>query len=390
MMLILIMGVWSSGLRNAANLDPGFDPAPLQFFSLDPARDGLAPNQSAALYTGLAQRLARLPGVESATLADQPPLNLTVANSSVSVPSVPAGSRESVHPVAFLSIGPGYFATLGAPLVRGAEFSERDLGLDAAPSDILPAVINQTAAKDLFGGADPLGRRIRQDAEGVQRTFQVTGVVRYDRQSLAVNRPVATIFLPLTRHDLRRGSQSGTIVLLRARTHLDGAAIRRELASIDPNLTMFNPQTMREFLAATNRVVQTGIAFTSGVGLFGLLLACVGLAGVTAQAVERRRKEIGIRMALGARPPQVLRLVMREGAVMISAGAAFGFAGAYGISRVLAAASAQMAEIIGWSTGDRAFIMGLPLLLVSLAAIACYLPARRSISLDPLVALREE
>jgi predicted permease len=390
MMLILIMGVWSSGLRNAANLDPGFDPAPLQFFSLDPARDGLAPNQSAALYTGLAQRLARLPGVESATLADQPPLNLTVANSSVSVPSVPAGSRESVHPVAFLSIGPGYFATLGAPLVRGAEFSERDLGLDAAPSDILPAVINQTAAKDLFGGADPLGRRIRQDAEGVQRTFQVTGVVRYDRQSLAVNRPVATIFLPLTRNDLRRGAQSGTIVLVRARTHLDGATIRRELALIDPNLTMFNPQTMREFLAAANRVIQTATAFTTGVGLFGLALACVGLAGVTAQAVERRRKEIGIRMALGARPPQVLRLVMREGAVMISAGAAFGFVGAYGISRALAAASAQMAEIIGWSTGNRALVVGVPLLLVSLAAIACYLPARRSISLDPLVALREE
>jgi len=390
MMLILIMGFWSSGLRNAANLDPGFDPAPLQFFSLDPARDGLAPNQSAALFTGLAQRLARLPGVESVTLADQPPLNLTVANRSVSVPPVPSGSRESVHAVAFMSIGPGYFATLGAPLVRGAEFSERDLGLDAAPSNILPAVINQTAAKDLFGGADPLGRRIRQDAGDVQRTFQVTGVVRYDRQSLVVNRPVATIFLPLTRYDFRRGSQSGTIVLLRARTHLDGATVRRELASIDPHLTMFNPQTMREFLAAANRVVQSGIGFTSGVGLFGLLLACVGLAGVTAQAVERRHKEIGIRMALGARPPQVMRLVMREGSVMISAGAAFGFAGAYGISRVLAAASAQMAEIFGWSSGNRALTVGIPLLLVSLAAIACYLPARRSSSLDPLVALREE
>ncbi|MGB7723034.1 MAG: ADOP family duplicated permease [Bryobacteraceae bacterium] len=390
MMLILIMGVWSGGLRNAANLDPGFAAAPLQFFSLDPARDGLTPDQSAAVFTGFAQRLARLPGVEGVTLADRPPLTPAIANSSVSVPSVPAGSRVSVHPVAFLSIGPGYFATLGASLVRGVEFSERDLGREAAPSDILPAVINQTAAKDLFGGADPLGRRIRQDAEGVQRTFQVIGVVRYDRRSLAVNRPVATIFLPFTRKDLRRGSQSGTIVLLRARTHLVGASIRRELASINPNLTMFNPQTMREFLAAWNRVVQTAIAFTSGVGLFGLLLACVGLAGVTAQAVERRRKEIGIRMALGARPPQVVRLVMREGAVMISAGAAVGFAGAYGISRVMAAASAQVAEIIGWSTGNRALTVGIPLLLVSLAAIACYLPARRSISLDPLVALREE
>jgi putative ABC transport system permease protein len=86
----------------------------------------------------------------------------------------------------------------------------------------------------------------------------------------------------------------------------------------------------------------------------------------------------------------VRRLVMREGVVMISAGAAFGFAGAYGISRVLAAASAQMAEIFGWSTGDRALTVGIPLLLVGLAAIACYLPARKSSSLDPLVALREE
>src|ERR1019366_7306677 len=135
----------------------------------------------------------------SVALADQPPLNLTVPNSAVSVPS--GGSRESVHRVALLSIGPGYFATLGAPLVRGAEFADRDSGLDAAPSNILPAVINQTAAKDLFGDADPLGRRIRQDAGDVQRTFQVTGVVRYDRQSLVVNRPVATIFLPLTRYD---------------------------------------------------------------------------------------------------------------------------------------------------------------------------------------------
>jgi predicted permease len=389
MMLILIMGVWSGGLRNAASFDPGFDPAPLQFFSLDPVRDGLTPNQSASVFTGLGPRLVRHPGVAGVALAEQPPLNPAVPDRSVSVPSVPAGSRESVHAVAFLNVGPGYFATLGVPLVRGTEFSERDLGSDPAPGDILPAVINQTAARDLFGNADPLGRRIRQDAGDGQRTFQVTGVVRYDRQVL-LPKPVATIFLPLTRTSLRRGPQSGTIVLLRGRTHLDSDAIGRELASINPNLTVFNPQTMREFLDTWNRLARTGTGFTTGVGLFGLLLACVGLAGVTAQAVERRRKEIGIRMALGARPSQVLRLVMREGAVMISAGAAFGFAGAYGISHALAAASAQMAEIIGWSSENRALTAGIPLLLVSLALIACYLPARRSTSLDPLVALREE
>jgi ABC-type antimicrobial peptide transport system permease subunit len=180
------------------------------------------------------------------------------------------------------------------------------------------------------------------------------------------------------------------IVVLRGHTHLHDAAIGRELASIDPNLTMFDARSMRDFLASLDRVAKNGTAFTSGVGIFGLLLACIGLAGVTAQTVARRRKEIGIRMALGATPPQVLRLVMREGAFMILAGAAFGCGGAYAISRALATASAQMAEIIGWSAGDRALTLGVPLLLVSLAMIACYLPARRSTSLDPVIALREE
>ena len=390
MMLILIMEVWSSGLRNAANREPGFDPAPLQFFSLDPVRDGLPPAQCASLLTGLARRLQRLPGVDSVTLTDRPPLSQAFPDSTVSVPSLGAESGESVHSVAFQMIGPAYFATLGVPLLRGGEFSERDLRSDPAPADALPAVINQTAAKDLFGNADPLGRRIRQDIGDAQRILQVTGVVRYDQSSLMVNRPVATIFLPLTQTDLRRGPQSGMIVVLRGHTHSHDAAIGRELASIDPNLTMFDARSMRDFLASLDRVAKNGRSFASGVGIFGLLLASIGLAGVTAQTVERRRKEIGIRIALGATPPQVLRLVMREGAFMILAGATIGFAGASAISRGLAAASAQMAEIIGWSTANRALTVGIPLVLVSLAAIACYLPARRSVSLDPLVALREE
>src|ERR1022692_4883694 len=116
-------------------------------------------------------------------------------------------------------------------------------------------------------------------------------------------------------------AQSGTIVVLRGQTHLSDAAIARGLAAIDRNLNMFEARSMREFLASLDRVAKNGTSFASGVGIFGLLLASIGLAGVTAQTVERRRKEIGIRIALGATPPQVLRLVMREGAFMILAGA---------------------------------------------------------------------
>src|SRR5260370_12988419 len=125
-------------------------------------------------------------------------------------------------------------------------------------------------------------------------------------------------------------------------------------------------------------------------GLFALILACVGLAGVSAQAVVRRRKEIGIRMALGAQRRQVLRLVMKEGAAMALIGSAFGVAGAYGLPRVLASASAQFSQAIALSVTDPLRILGAPLLLIALAAIACYFPARRSATTDPTAAPRAE
>jgi putative ABC transport system permease protein len=125
------------------------------------------------------------------------------------------------------------------------------------------------------------------------------------------------------------------------------------------------------------------------VGMFALILACVGLAGVTAQSVVRRRKEIGIRMALGARGPQVLRLVMKEAAAMILVGSVLGIAGAAALVRLLLWASASFATMSPANI-EPAQVVGAPLLLIAVAAIACYLPARRSATIDPLTALREE
>jgi putative ABC transport system permease protein len=147
---------------------------------------------------------------------------------------------------------------------------------------------------------------------------------------------------------------------------------------------------MREHLAQFDRAVQYATAIYTVNGLFALILACVGLAGVSAQAVVRRRKEIGIRMALGAQRRQVLRLVMKEGAAMALIGSALGLAGAFGLTRVLASVSAQFAQTIALSVTDPLRILGAPSLLLTLAAISCYLPARRSATIDPLKALREE
>jgi ABC-type antimicrobial peptide transport system permease subunit len=124
--------------------------------------------------------------------------------------------------------------------------------------------------------------------------------------------------------------------------------------------------------------------------VFGLILAAIGLAGVTAYAVARRYKEIGIRMALGATRAQVLRLVMREGAVLVAVGSALGFVGAMLVSRALASMTAELARAFGASTGDPLLLVGAPLLLGGLAILACYLPARRATTIDPLAALRQE
>jgi ABC-type antimicrobial peptide transport system permease subunit len=207
---------------------------------------------------------------------------------------------------------------------------------------------------------------------------------------MLMGRPIPTVFVPLTAKDLEHGAAEGTTVVVRARTQVGIAELRRELAAIDSRLTLFHPQTLPEYLAESDRLGSKIAAFYSPVGVFGLLLACLGLAGVTAHTVQRRSKEIGIRMALGAQRSQVLRLVMGEGAVMVAAGTALGFAAATAFVRVLSAGSVQMAQLIGPVASNPALTVGVPAFLVAFAAIACYVPARRAATIDPLAALRED
>jgi ABC-type antimicrobial peptide transport system permease subunit len=152
---------------------------------------------------------------------------------------------------------------------------------------------------------------------------------------------------------------------------------------------MVNVQTMDEYLAQFSQALEYVTAIYGTVGMFALILACVGLAGVTAQAVVRRRKEIGIRMALGARRPQVLRLVMKEAGAMVLVGSVLGIAGAVALVRVFLWASASIGPL-NPGVLEPAEVVGPPLLLIAVAAIACYLPARRSATIDPVAALRDE
>ncbi len=270
------------------------------------------------------------------------------------------------------------------PLLRGRDLNESDQKL---ASGAIPVLLNETAALDLFGQDGPLGRTLRDDLH----TYTVIGVTRDIKSAFMMAKPVPTVFVPLTAQSLGADpAWQGATVIVRGAGGNTVADVSNAIVSLDPHLSVFNVGGMNDRLDQFNTIVRFASAMYGGIGVFGLILASIGLAGVTAYAVARRRKEIGIRMALGARSSQVLRLVMKEGAVMVALGSALGFAGAVLVSRVLSAITFQLSQLFDKGTRDPKLLIGAPLLLASLAMLACYLPARRSARIDPLTALRDE
>jgi ABC-type antimicrobial peptide transport system permease subunit len=277
-------------------------------------------------------------------------------------------------------------------MLAGREFTERDQRIEA-PEDgsntvPLPAVLNESAARALFGNANAIGQRI---TEGKQ-AYEVVGLVRDLKHGMADDDdPASVMYLPLTRRDFASPPPGGITIMVRSNAGADAlGGIRREIASIDPNLGIFDVRTLAEHLELSRAYMRVALDTYGGMGVFGLILAAIGLAGVTAYAVARRRKEIGIRMALGARKAQVLRLVLREGVALVIVGSALGFLGAMAVVRVLSSLTSLFADSFNVSVNDPLLVVGAPALLGALAMIACYLPARKSARIDPLKTLREE
>ena len=275
----------------------------------------------------------------------------------------------------------------GVPLVSGHEFDMRDQQSDAPAGTATPAVINQSAARALFGAENPIGRHIQDGAA----SYTVVGVTHDVRSGWLPAIPVPTVFLPLTAGGMARSRTPSATMLVRVAGGTAGlAAVRDEMASLHPDLTIFNVQTMRENLDQINAFAEWSTAVYFVLGLSSLFLASIGLGGVTAYAVAQRRKEIGIRMALGARGRQVQGLVMRDGTALVVVGLICGLGGAMALRRVFSAFSESLAKGFAQPSVDLSLIAGAPLLLAALALAACYLPARRATRIDPVAALREE
>jgi predicted permease len=380
LMLLLVTWFVALAFLTSTRMDTGVDVANLNLVSLDPVRDGYSAERVAALFRNLPDELARVNGVRAVALTG----SAVPSHGDSTRLSAPAGGGKvgEVLISAYRErIGANYFATAGVPLAGGREFDLRDREQDG------PAILDQTAARTLFGAQDPIGRRIREG----ERNYTVVGLARDMRAGLLITKPVATVFLPLTAEWLGKSAAQRVTVLVRGTAGRDTlAAVRDRMASLHADLTVFDVHTMQEDFDRMNSIAQWESVIFVILGFFALLLASIGLGGVTAYAVVRRRKEIGIRMALGARARQVQGLVLREGTALVVVGSVLGISGAFALVRVFSAYSDLLARSFGRVGKNPLLLVGAPLALAGLAMLACYLPARRATKIDPVAALREE
>jgi len=385
LMLLIITGFIVLGFSNISKSIALFDSANLYLLSIDPVRDGYSPNQTAQLFEKLRERLQGIPAVESVAFTDVPPGNVFAMGTTVfTVPAAGSEPAKIVKSVKRDVAGANYFRTLRVKVTAGREFSARDE--EGASIAVQPAILSEVAAAAMFGSADPIGRRVVNEND----SFEVVGVVPNIQGETMGVKPPPAVFVPLTKGAYTKPPSGGMTLMVRAAAPGGDAIneIRHEISGIDPNLSVFNVRTMNEYLDQGNTLMRWTSMVYGGFGIFGLILASVGLAGVTAYSVAQRRQEIGIRMALGARPGQVLRLVMKEGATLVMVGSVVGFLGAWAIGRLLSALSPEMAEAL--SAKQPLLMIGAPVLLAALAMLACYFPARRSTGIDPVRALRQE
>jgi putative ABC transport system permease protein len=386
LILLLMTGFLVIGISKGSSIQTKFDPNTMYLLSLDPVRDGYAPEKAQALFEKLPERLKAAGPVRSIALAAQPPFSSEVEPTQVSAEDSP-GTSQVEQPVAEETVGAGYFATLSEPMLAGREFEDRDQRgqPDGSKTVSLSAVLNESAERKLFGNQNAIGKRVRDN----KQSYEVVGVVRDFKDIEGFSQSI--IYLPLTPRDFARPPAGGITIMVRSDVGADAlSGIRSEIALINPNLNIFNVQTFSAYLDRSRSALRFSIQTYGGIGVFGLLLAAIGLAGVTAYSVAQRRKEIAIRTALGASRAQVLRLVLREGAALVGVGTVLGFLGAVAMAKILSSLANMFVDALRVGTDDPRLLIGAPLLLAAVAMLACYVPARRSVQIDPLKALREE
>lgn len=373
MLLLMVAGLFARTLAHARAIDPGFAPRDVYVASLDLGLANYDADRGRRVAADLLEQTRALPGVRDVALTAMLPLDgggLGLGDISVAgrdPPDLRNGWRAD-----WSVVTPRYFATLGIPLVRGRDFTAADL---TGAGDV--AILNETFAAALFPGADPVGRTLTID----DRVVTVIGVARNAKYRSLGEGPRNFIYVPLGQWYFER---TNLLIKMSSGSAAPGGAVRRIVTGIDPALPILRQQGLSRQIATVLFPQRVALLVSGGLGLVALLLALLGIYGVTAYGVVQRTREIGVRVALGASRSHVLTLVLRQGLTLAAVGVAVGALAAFAATRLIRGLLYGVPPTDVMAFGGAAGLLGLA------ALVASWIPARRAARLDPVSALRSE
>jgi len=377
--LVVGAGLFARALQRASEIDPGFDPHGVELATLDLSLGGYTADTGRVFARELIRRVRETPGVQAAALSAVMPLgDRGIGLGGLAVPGVEPRNGRRFFDVDWNVITPGYFATMKMALSTGRDFSDADR--EGTPSVV---IVNETAARQWWPRQDALGKTLlqengRPDAPDAVRTLTVVGVARDSKYRNLGEDPRPFVYVPIQQQYMSR-----TVIAARsAHGQRLAGELRALLASMNPNLPIVQSLTFDAYSQLGLLPQRIAASVAGSLGLVGVLLAAIGIYGVTAYMVSSRTREIGIRMALGAERASVVRMVLRQGLTLTMIGAAIGLAVAAAASRLLGSL------LFGVGATDPLTFIGSTLLFFVVGAAACYVPARRATAIGAMDALR--
>jgi predicted permease len=374
LVLLCATGLFLRSMQSASKISIGFRSRGLLMMSVDPRLHGYTAEHTSRFLAELRQRVSNLPGVISAACTDVMPLSGGNRSEGFHVDGRPSTGSDASAELYMAS--PGYFETIGTALVAGRDF------VNESANAAKVAVVNEAFVERLFKNENVMGQRV----SGGGVSYEIIGVVKNIKSRTFGEEQRPVLYRSLDQSIGGDPSLMGYSVLVHATATSAGLAeaVRGEIHVLDPTLAVFSAETIDEHLHDALFLPRLAGTLFGVFGFVGLLLAAIGLYGVMSYSVSRRTREIGIRLAMGAQIGGLQRLIIRQGMLLALLAVALGLAGALGIAKLLAS------FLYGVRPHDLVTFIAVPLVLVAVALLACWIPARRAMRVDPLVALRHE
>jgi predicted permease len=373
--LVIGAGIFVRTVAQLHSVDLGFQPDHVVLFDINPPRSRYAGGKDVLLHAELERRIANLPGVESVAPAAMPLAAGSMSNSEF-LPEGEAANASGQTAEDINVVGRDYFTTMRIPILAGRAFNARDTA-----TSLKVAIINQALARARFPNVNPIGKRFKTD-EPKDQWITVVGICADTRYAQLRDDPPPVFYLPYVQQPEVGG------MTYQVRTHLAAAALvptmRQIVQKADPDLPMIDIRTEREQMDATMQMELALATMTSAFGILALILASVGIYGIMAYTVAQRTNEIGIRLALGALPRQVRRMILRESSWLTAAGVIAGLAAALMLTRLV------KSMLYGIAPDDPVTFCGSVPMLLGVALAASWIPARRAAGIEPMQALRHE